>query len=182
MSNSQKFDTTLKEFDKEVGKLKAVSEVYQTLQSLGTQYVEIRAEFKNSSESLGIISEQLTKEQKKLFSSVENISTLIEEKMEQISNENKDFYKEFESTVKIKLDDNKSEIKHLIEGERDQIRQIFELELSKNFRELSQTIEKGSEKQTQILLEHQNNIIIVIVVLGIISLILGGLTVYQLWM
>ena len=41
------------------------------------------------------------------------LAKLVEEKTDQIRKENKDFYKELESTIKIKLDENKSQIKQI---------------------------------------------------------------------
>ncbi len=165
MSNLQKFNTTLVDFDKEVGKLKAVSEAYQKLQGLIVSYEKISKQFDLNSKELESINKGIEK-------SISELSNLITKKTEQISKENKDFYKDFASTVKIQLDDNKSQIKQLIENERNQIRQIFEIEFAKNTKELRQVIEAETNKQTKQLLDNQNIIKVSVWVIGGLILIL----------
>ena len=106
---------------------------------------------------------------------------LLEEKTDQIRKENKDFYKDLESTIKIKLDDNKAEIKNLIENERNQIKQIFEIEFAKNTKELMQVFEKESERGRRLLDESQKIIKTSVWVIGGLTLILSLLTVIKLW-
>jgi hypothetical protein len=174
MSNLQKFNTTLEDFDKEVGKLKAVSTAYQKLESLIAGYAEISKQFEQNVKTLENINELHKGHQEK----VENI---LEEKTELIRKENKDFYKEFESTIRIKLDDNKSQIKQLIENERIRIKEIFEIEFAKNTKELKQVIENETNKQSEIFLNNQKSIKISLWVLGGLNLILCALAVYKLW-
>ena len=57
MSNLQKFNTTLEDFDKEVGKLKAVSEAYQKLQRLTVTYDKIIKQIEQSSNTLKNLNE-----------------------------------------------------------------------------------------------------------------------------
>ena len=192
MSNLQKFNTTLEEFDKEVGKLKAVSEVYQKLQSLTGAYDDISKQFDKNSKALDSLNELHKKQLEnviKSLSEIENVNKqnskelakLVEEKTDLIRKENKDFYKELESTINIKLDDNKSQIRQLIESERTQIKQIFEIEFAKNTKELRQVIESETTKQTQLLLSSQKSIKIAVLIVGCISIILGVLAVIKLW-
>ena len=192
MSNLQKFNTTLEDFDKEVGKLKAVSDAYQKLQSLTVAYDEISKQFDQNSKTLDKINELQKVQQENVIKSLADIentnklnkielSKLLEEKTDQIRKENKEFYKDFESTIKSKLDDNKSQIKQLIEYERNQIKQIFEIEFAKNTKELRQTIETETNKQTLILLDNQKIIKISLWVIGSLTLILSALTVFKLW-
>ena len=100
------------------------------------------------------------------------MSNLIEIKIEQIRKENKDFYKDLEGTIRIKLDDNKSEIKHLIENERARIKEIFEIEFAKNTKELRQIIESETNKQTQLIIRNQKGIKISLFVLGGLTVLL----------
>jgi len=172
MSNLQKFNTTLEDFDKEVGKLKAVSDAYQKLQGLTVSYDKISQQFDQNSNALESINKDIEK-------SISAIYSLVDKKTDQISKENKDFYKDLASTIKIQLDDNKSQIKQLIENERNQIKQIFEIEFAKNTKELQQVIETGSNKQTQLLLDNQKVIKIslwalsgIIILLNILSIII----------
>lgn len=168
MSNLQKFNNTLEDFDKEVGKLKAVSEAYKKLEALTQTYEQISNDFKQNNQKLSEINSSID-------SSLTEIGKLIEEKTDFIRKENKEFYRDLENTIKLKLNDNKSEIKQLIENERNQIKQIFEIEFAKNTNELKQVIETGNDKQTDILLKNQKGIKIMVWILGGISIILSGL-------
>lgn len=192
MSSLQKFNTTLEDFDKEVGKLKAVSDAYQKLQGLTTSYEDISKQFDQNSQALDKINELQKAQQEKVTKSLTNIestnnqnknelSKLLEEKTDQIRKENKEFYKDIESTIKIKLDDNKSQIKQLIESERNQIKQIFEIEFAKNTKELKIVIETETNKQTQLLLENQNAIKILLWVIGGLLLILSSTIIIKVW-
>jgi hypothetical protein len=192
MSNLQKFNTTLEDFDKEVGKLKSVSDAYQKLEGLIITYNDISKQFDHNSKALDKINELQKAEQEKVTKSLNDLentnkenkselSKLLEEKTDQIRKENKEFYKDIESTIKSKLDDNKSQIKQLIESERNQIKQIFEIEFAKNTKELRQVIEIETNKQTQLLLENQKAIKISLWVIGGLTLILSAMAVFKLW-
>lgn len=54
------------------------------------------------------------------------IRELISTKTDDISSENKKFYKEFADMVQVRLDNNKGEIRQLIEHERSEIRQMID--------------------------------------------------------
>lgn len=192
MSNLQKFNSTLEDFDKEVGKLKAVSDAYQKLEGLTVAYDGISKQFDQNSKALDKINELQKVQQEKVTKSLTDLentnnqnkselSKLLEEKTDQIRKENKEFYKDIESTIKSKLDDNKSQIKQLIENERNQIKQIFEIEFAKNTKELRQVIETETNKQTQLLLDNQKIIKISLWVIGGIILILSTLSAFKLW-
>ena len=192
MSNLQKFNTTLEDFDKEVGKLKAVSDAYQKLEGLTVAYNDISKQFDQNSKALDKINELQKAQQEKVTKSLNDLensnqqnkselSKLLEEKTDLIRKENKEFYKDIESTIKSKLDDNKSQIKQLIESERNQIKQIFEIEFAKNTKELRQIIEAETNKQTQLLLDNQKVIKISLWVIGGLTLILSALAVFKLW-
>jgi ABC-type transporter Mla subunit MlaD len=192
MSNLQKFNTTLEDFDKEVGKLKAVSDAYQKLEGLTVAYNDISKQFDQNSKALDKINELQKAQQEKVTKSLNDLensnqqnkselSKLLEEKTDLIRKENKEFYKDIESTIKSKLDENKSQIKQLIESERNQIKQIFEIEFAKNTKELRQVIEAETNKQTQLLLDNQKVIRISLWVIGGLTLILSALAVFKLW-
>jgi len=181
MSNLQKFNQTLEDFNQEVEQLKDVSGAFKKLQQLTETYNAIIKQFEENSKTLNTINELQKAQQEKVAKSLAEIeiaskrnktelAKLIEEKTDQIRKENKDFYKDLESTIKIKLDDNKSEIKNLIENERNQIKQIFEIEFAKNTKELKQVIE--AENKT---------IKVSIWVIGGLTLILSLLAVIKIW-
>lgn len=193
MSNLQKFNQTLEDFNQEVEQLKEVSGAYKKLQLLTEKYNEIIRQFEANSNTLDRLNEQQKAQQGEVLKSlteIENISKqnkqdlakLFEEKADQIRKENKDFYKDLESTIKIKLDESKSQIKQLIENERNQIKQIFEIEFAKNTKELKQVIETETNKQTELLIENQKSIKISLWVIGGLTLILAALAVIKLWM
>lgn len=173
MSNLQKFNTTLEEFDKEVGKLKTISEAYQKLKNLTQAYDEISNHFKQNNQKLTDINHSIV-------NSLASIGKLVEEKTDLIRKESKEFYRDLENTIKLKLNDNKSEIKHLIENERNQIKQIFEIEFTKNTKELRQVIENLTDKQTEIFLESHKGLKIVVWILVSISIILSGIVLTKL--
>ena len=174
MSNLQKFNTTLEDFDKEVGKLKAVSDAYQKLQGLTVSYDKISQQFDQNSQALESINLGIEK-------SISELYSLVDKKTDQISKENKEFYKDLAGTIKIQLDDNKSQIKQLIENERNQIKQIFEIEFAKNTKELRLVIEAETNKQTQLLIGNQKTIKISLWVIGGLTLILSALAAIKLW-
>jgi len=172
MSNLQKFNSTLEDFDKEVGKLKAVSEAYQKLDGLTVTYDKISRQFDDNSKKLEIINKGIDKSITELFD-------LIEKKTDLISKENKEFYKDLAGTIKIQLDDNKSQIKHLIENERNQIKQIFEIEFAKNTKEMQRIIESEIDKQTLLLFNNQKVIKISLWVIGLITITLGVISIVK---
>ncbi len=192
MSNLQKFNQTLEDFNQEVEQLKEVSGAYKRLQLLIEKYNEIIRQFEENSKKLDVINEYQKAQQDKLSKSlieIENInkqnktdlSKLIEEKTDQIRKENKDFYKDLESIIKIKLEESRSQIKQLIENERNQIKQIFEIEFAKNTKELRQVFETATNKQTELLIASQKSIKIYIWIIGGVTLVLTALAVLKLW-
>ncbi len=192
MSNLQKFNQTLEDFNQEVEQLKDVSDAFKKLHQLSETYNTIIKQFDENSKQLGKISELQKDQQENVVRSLAEIGTankqnktelakLLDEKSDQIRKENKEFYRDLESTIKIRLADHKSEIKNLIENERNHLKQIFEIEIAKNSRELRQVIESETKKQTQLLAENQKTIKISIWLISGLTLILSILVVFKLW-
>ena len=73
MSNLQKFNTTLEDFDNEVEKLKAVSNAYQKLQGLSVAYDNINKQFDLNSNALELICDNLKNQQEKMTKSLLDI-------------------------------------------------------------------------------------------------------------
>lgn len=71
--------------------------------------------------------------------------------------------------------------KKLIEDERNQIKQVFEIEFAKNTKELRQVIETETNKQTQLLADNQKTIKFSVWVIGGLTLILSVLAIVKLW-
>lgn len=63
------------------------------------------------------------------------LSKTLNTNFETISRSNKDFYRDVGDTLRIRLEDYKSEIKRMIEGERVQIREMIEKENQKSLKE-----------------------------------------------
>lgn len=157
MSSLEKFNQTLKEFDQEVSQLKEVAGAYRKLNELSETYERVNEKFEQNSSTLEKMNLLVKQQQDKVDKSLnaleelsiqhkKELSKFLEEKTDQIRKENKEFYRDFEGTIKIKLDENRSEIKQLIENERNQIRQLFEMESAKNTRELREAVEKENKK------------------------------------
>jgi len=139
MSNLKKFEETLGNLDLEVNRLKAVSQAYAKLENLiksneiilvkfkenNTEFIRIR---EAHSKHLEEIQNNFKKIDKTIHHAGQDLNSAIDEKSELIRKDNKEFYRDLESTLKIKLEDNKSQIKQLIESERVQIKQIIENE------------------------------------------------------
>jgi hypothetical protein len=88
----------------------------------------------------------ITNENKNNFQQLKRLNNEIGKKLndslEGLRKENRQFYLDFEKVVRIKLDENKSEIKQLIENERLQIKEIFENKLDKQTTEVKQITKK----------------------------------------
>ena len=160
-----------------------MSDAYQKLQGLTVAYDGISKQFDENSKNLDKINESQKTQQAKVVQSLNEIegvskqskkelASIIEEGADLIRKENKDFYKELESTIRIKLEDNRSQIKQLIESERIQIKQIIENEFAKNVKELRNTVETLIDTQTQELLKSHKIIKVSIWVIGAIIILL----------
>lgn len=193
MSSLQKFNQTLGEFNQEVEQLKDVSGAYKKLQHLIEYYEKIIKQFEVNNEYLGNIHTSLQSQQKEFSESVDKIihlnyenkvelEKLLEIKVDIIRKDNKEFYKDLESTIRIKLDDNKSQIKQFIESERSQIKSIFENEFAKNKKDILETMERSQEKQAQLLIYNQKMIKIALWIVGCLNLVLSCLVVFKLFL
>lgn len=183
MSSLQKFNDTLNFFDQEVEQLRNVSEVFNKLKTMAETYNDIIQQFEKNGKELSNSVEQQAEQRKRIDESFINIektnaqhkselARIFEDKTEHIRKENKEFYRELESTIKLRLEDHKSQIKQLIESERNQIKQIFEIELSKHTKELTQVIELKIERQTNLIKKNQTTIKISLWLLGIVTMTL----------
>jgi ribosomal protein S17E len=192
MSNLQKFNQTIEDFSLEVNQLKDVSRAYRKFQQLVETYNELFIQFEENSKTLSDLNQLQKAQQEKVIESLvgiesankrsaAEISQITQQRTDQISRENKDFYKDFESTLKIKLDENKSKISHIIEDERNHIKNIFEIEIAKNTKELCQVIQLEIEKQNKLLLNNQNTIKLSLFILCGLTLIMTSLAVFKLW-
>jgi hypothetical protein len=184
MSNLEKFNSTLESFDVEVQKLKTVSTVYQKLDGLIEIFDNTRNLFaKNSNELKSIveiqrkqvenIKESIVEFQKSNKKNHDILVKLLEDKIEVLRKENKEFYRELEGTIKIKLDDNKAQIKQLIESERIRIKEIFEHEFHITTKELKSHIDNQFKDINEQLKQSQKSIRNTLLILGIITIVIS---------
>lgn len=178
MSNSNKlerFDTTLSDLETELTKLKSTSDSYVKLKELSSSYHQILQKFEENNRALEAFSTTQKIKSEELEKSLLSISALNQKNhselkalndtlardlfisVDELRKENRQFYLDFEQVVRIKLDENKSEIKQLIENERIKIKEI---------------IESNINEQTTILVKNQKKINRISITFGIITLIL----------
>ncbi|HEY8960188.1 hypothetical protein [Chitinophaga sp.] len=181
------------DLSQEVENLKEVAGAYKKVQQLTDTYALIITQFETATGALEKAHERQKDLEDKINNSLAEIEhsnqssklellKLTEAKADQIRKENKEFYKELESTIRIKLSENKSEIKELIERERQQTRQIFGLEFAKNSRELKTAIETAAAVQTEVLTASQQRIKMIVWIIGGLNCLLLLALLYKVWL
>ena len=155
MSKLEQFDKIINGFEQELDKLQNTSKVYQKINELYNQNLQIINFFKENTSYLKQISDaqiqeqenvlkflqEIETQQQKSYAEVHTLLVKIEEQskdhkeelaktldrnFETITKENKDSYKDLADILKIKLENSYSEIKRLIENERLQTKELFE--------------------------------------------------------
>lgn len=181
MSNLKKFEETLSSLDLEVNRLKAISKAYEKLEDLVASYDSIIAKLKENNATfvkikdeqnkhLISIEENFKKIDKNIHHANLELNSTLEERLDAIRKDNKEFYRDLESTIKIKLDDNKSQIKQLIENERIQLKQIIETTSQSLERSLSSKIDEYSISSKKALNLNKWSIwILGILIIGLLS-------------
>ena len=155
MSKLEQFDRIINGFEQELDKLQNTSKVYQKINELYNQNLQIINFFKENTSYLKQISDAQIQEQENVLKFLQEIETqqqksyaeahtllvkieeqskdhkeelakTLDKNFETITKENKDSYKDLADILKIKLENRHSEIKRLIENERLQIKELFE--------------------------------------------------------
>ena len=155
MSKLEQFDKIINGFEQELDKLQNTSKVYQQINELYNQNLQIINFFKENTNYLKQISDTQIQEQENVLKFLREIETqqqksyaevqallakigeqskehkeelakTLDKNFETITRENKDSYKDLADILKIKLENSYSEIKRLIENERLQIKELFE--------------------------------------------------------
>lgn len=155
MSKLEQFDKIINGFEQELDKLQNTSKVYQKINELYNQNLQIINFFKENTNYLKQISDTQIQEQENVLKFLREIETqqqksyaevqallakigeqskeykeelakTLDKNFETITRENKDSYKDLADILKIKLENSYSEIKRLIENERLQIKELFE--------------------------------------------------------
>ena len=155
MSKLEQFDKIINGFEQELDKLQNTSKVYQKINELYNQNLQIINFFKENTSYLKQISDTQIQEQENVLKFLREIETqqqksyaevqtllakigeqskehkeelakTLDKNFETITRENKDSYKDVADILKIKVENSYSEIKRLIENERLQIKELFE--------------------------------------------------------
>ena len=155
MSKLEQFDKIINGFEQELDKLQNTSKVYQKINELYNQNLQIINFFKENTNYLKQISDTQIQEQENVLKFLREIETqqqksyaevqallakigeqskehkeelakTLDKNFETITRENKDSYKDLADILKIKLENSYSEIKRLIENERLQTKELFE--------------------------------------------------------
>lgn len=155
MSKLEQFDKIINGFEQELDKLQNTSKIYQKINELYNQNLQIINFFKENTSYLKQISDTQIQEQENVLKFLREIETqqqksyaevqtllakigeqskehkeelakTLDKNFETITRENKDSYKDLADILKIKLENSYSEIKRLIENERLQIKELFE--------------------------------------------------------
>jgi chromosome segregation ATPase len=186
MSNLKKFEETLGNLDLEVNRLNAVSQAYKKLENLVDSYDNIISKLEENNTAfikikdeqnkhLNKIEENFKKINKSISQANLELNKTLENKIDTIRKDNKEFYRDLESTIKIKLDDNKSQIKQLIENERSQIKQFIIDETTK----VKNVLLEDNSRKTDVLKRETKSIKISIWVLGVILIIMASVLIYK---
>lgn len=200
MKALDEFTESVSSLKKEVENLQTIKQAYQQLATLAEDYEQIVGNFLDATKDLGgakvamerQISEVNVKlaEQKKLLRSelvsmheklsqkLVDFEKLIEGKADHINESNKKFYNDFANTVQTRLDNNKMEIKYLMDQDSNRTRQqIYGLEqefkkqtenMTKQFSETQLALAKQMMMQKKISLAFG----IVVTVLTLVTIIL----------
>ena len=155
MSKLEQFDKIINGFEQELDRLQNTSKVYQKINELYNQNLQIINFFKENTSYLKQISDTQIQEQENVLKFLREIETqqqksyaevqtllakigeqskehkeelakTLDKNFETITRENKDSYKDLADILKIKLENSYSEIKRLIENERLQTKELFE--------------------------------------------------------
>ena len=164
----------------------AVSQAYKKLEVLVVSYETIIDKLKENNTTfikikdeqnkhLNSIEENFKKINKNIHQANLDLSSDLEIKIDTIRKENKEFYRDLESTIKIKLDDNKSQIKQLIESERLQLKQIIESFVKQSEENIDNSIKKYYQLQTKMI----NTLKWSVWIIGFISIVLLTLMTYK---
>ena len=175
MSKLEQFDKIINGFEQELDKLQNTSKVYQKINELYNQNLQIINFFKENTSYLKQISDTQIQEQENVLKFLREIETqqqksyaevqtllakigeqskehkeelakTLDKNFETITRENKDSYKDLADILKIKLENSYSEIKRLIENERLQTKELFEKISEKQADSIKNVIKEERQK------------------------------------
>lgn len=175
MSKLEQFDKIINGFEQELDKLQNTTKVYQKINELYSQNLQIIDFFKENTNYLKQISDAQIQEQESVLKFLREIETqqqksyaevytllakigeqskdhkeelakTLDKNFETITKENKDSYKDLADILKIKLENSYSEIKRLIESERLQIKELFEKISERQVDNIKSSIKENFQK------------------------------------
>lgn len=135
MSRLEKFDGTLEELEQELVKLRSSSTAFQKVQDLSGYLTE-------SIKRLNQVVEQHNNLQKEIDDRFKAINDQNEENFSKLQRENKNFYNDLENTLRIKLEEHRSEIQRSIEASEKTTKTVIEDSLAKINKDLGDKTRK----------------------------------------
>lgn len=153
----EEFKEHVSSLGEEVRGLNKVGEVYKKIASLAADCESIKKELSESSKTLMKAQAQLEKQSKEMEKFISDNTLLMETGIETLKDENKRQYNDLSNAVQTRLDNNKMEIKQLIDldsqSTKSQIKDIHS-ELTK----LSQSVETSRNQLQMIFINKFANI------------------------
>jgi chromosome segregation ATPase len=135
MSRLDKFDGTLNELEQELVKLRSSSSAFQKVQDLSGHLT-------NSIEKLNAVVAQQNELQQDIDERFQAINKQSEENFSKLQRENKTFYNDLENTLRIKLEEHRSEIQRSIEASEKTTKTVIEDSLAKMNKDLGDKTRK----------------------------------------
>jgi chromosome segregation ATPase len=143
MSKLEEFNNCVTNLQEELSNFQAIKAAYKSLADLARDYEKILADFNSAKSDLSAAKSQMVNElisqhrdletklhdfRELLASNSKSLESLLVQKTDELTAENKKFYNDFANTVQTRLDDNKLQIKQLIDQDSSAVRsQIKEL-------------------------------------------------------
>ena len=150
MKALEDFDLLINEFESEVENLKSIKEAYSKLAQLVDSYEAAITNIQSASSSISSadskLSESLLQQHKLLEEGIKKFTDLLIQKNNELVDSNKKFYNDFANTVQTRLEDNKMQIKQLIDCD------------SLSTRQQIQELKNDYQTQSNLLIEKVNNV------------------------
>lgn len=157
----RQMDSIAKEYEEAINnlnnsneKLQESSQEYQHTQTnLHKKLVEIEAQYQQNKQDLtNFLAGKIDTLQTETKGQIKNLDDGLTKIVEELSKNNKQFYKDFEDTLRIKLAESKSETKLLVESELSKMKENFATELEKKTLTIQQQNESIIKKQGRLFL------------------------------
>lgn len=150
MKALEDFDLLINEFESEVENLKSIKEAYSKLANLVDSYEAAITNIQSASSSISSadskLSESLLQQHKLLEEGIKKFTDLLIQKNNELVDSNKKFYYDFANTVQTRLEDNKMQIKQLIDCD------------SMSTRQQIQDLKSDYQAQSNLLIEKVDNV------------------------